>query len=147
MKQNPITRRAFALSTIALTALGLSSMATVSAAETPSPKPVDLKKPVKIYLEAQLISIKYAEACYIKDILAAVVSAAEGGDLFTGKVKIVADDRTNTLMIMTVPENMKIIKKLVQVLDIPVEEKTSVQQTSGGDSSTRAARASEPPQK
>jgi len=30
--------------------LALSSIATVSAAETPSPKPPDLKKPVKIYL-------------------------------------------------------------------------------------------------
>jgi alpha-galactosidase len=50
MKQNHITRRAFALSFIALTALALSSIATVSAAETPSPKPVDMKKPVKIYL-------------------------------------------------------------------------------------------------
>jgi len=33
MKQNHITRRAFALSSIALTALALSSFATVSAAE------------------------------------------------------------------------------------------------------------------
>jgi alpha-galactosidase len=50
MKQNPITRRAFALATIAFTALVLSSMATVAAAELPIPKSVDLKKPVKIYL-------------------------------------------------------------------------------------------------
>lgn len=50
MKQNPITRRAFALSFIALAALALSSIATVSAAEPPIPKPDGMKKPVKIYL-------------------------------------------------------------------------------------------------
>ena len=50
MKQNHITRRAFALSSIALTALVLSSFATVSAAEPPIPKPDGMKKPVKIYL-------------------------------------------------------------------------------------------------
>ena len=42
MNQNPITRRAFALSSIALTALVLSSFATVSAAEAAAPTPPDL---------------------------------------------------------------------------------------------------------
>ncbi len=46
MKQNPITRRAFALSSIAIAALGLSSFATVSAAELPIPKPL------KVYILA-----------------------------------------------------------------------------------------------
>ena len=50
MKQNHTTRGAFALTSIALTALALSSFATVSAAEASTPKPVDMKKPVKIYL-------------------------------------------------------------------------------------------------
>ena len=42
MNQNPITRRAFALSSIALTALVLSSFATVSAAAAAAPTPPDL---------------------------------------------------------------------------------------------------------
>ena len=54
MKQNHITRRAFALSSIALTAFGLSSFATVSAAEPPIPKPdgkpADMSKPVQVFL-------------------------------------------------------------------------------------------------
>jgi len=54
MKQNPITRRAFALSSIALAALGLSSFATVSAAEQPIPKPdgkpADMTKPVQVFI-------------------------------------------------------------------------------------------------
>lgn len=56
MKQNHITRRAFALSSIALTALtafALSSFATVSAAEQPIPKPdgkpANMSKPLKAY--------------------------------------------------------------------------------------------------
>jgi hypothetical protein len=54
MKQSHITRRAFALSSIALTAFGLSSFATVSAAEPPIPKPdgkpADMSKPVQVFL-------------------------------------------------------------------------------------------------
>jgi hypothetical protein len=54
MKQNHITRSAFALSSIALAAFGLSSFATVAAAEPPIPKPdgkpADMSKPVKVVL-------------------------------------------------------------------------------------------------
>ena len=54
MKQNHITRRAFALSSIALTAFGLSSFATVAAAEPPIPKPdgkpADMSKPVQVFI-------------------------------------------------------------------------------------------------
>ena len=54
MKQNHITRRAFALSSIALTAFGLSSFATVSAAEPqfpkPDGKPADMTKPVQVFI-------------------------------------------------------------------------------------------------
>ncbi len=50
MDQNHKTRREFALSSIALAALGLSSIAAVLAAEAPSPTPAEIKKPVNIYL-------------------------------------------------------------------------------------------------
>ena len=54
MKQNPITRRAFALTSIALTALALTSLAAVAAAETPIPKPdgkpADMTKPVQVFI-------------------------------------------------------------------------------------------------
>ena len=54
MKQSHITRRAFALCTIALAALGMSSFATASAAETPIPKPdgkpADMSKPVQVFI-------------------------------------------------------------------------------------------------
>ena len=47
-------RRAFALSSIAIAALGLSSLATVSAAEQPIPrpdgKPADMTKPVQVFI-------------------------------------------------------------------------------------------------
>ena len=52
MKPKAITRRAFALSSLA--ALALSSIGTVSAAEPPIPKPdakpADMTKPVKVFL-------------------------------------------------------------------------------------------------
>jgi len=54
MKQNPITRRAFALTSIALTALALTSLAAVAAAESPIPKPdgkpADMTKPVQVFI-------------------------------------------------------------------------------------------------
>lgn len=54
MKQRPVTRRAFALSSIALTAPALSSIATVSAAEPPIPKPdgkpAEMSNPVQVLL-------------------------------------------------------------------------------------------------
>ena len=54
MNPNLITRRALAVSFIALTALALSSFATVSAAETPIPKPddtpADMSKPVQVFI-------------------------------------------------------------------------------------------------
>ncbi len=54
MKQNPITRRVFALSFIVLTALASSSIATASAAEAPIPKPdgkpADMTKPVQVFI-------------------------------------------------------------------------------------------------
>jgi Carbohydrate esterase, sialic acid-specific acetylesterase len=53
MKPNPITRRAFTLSSIVLTALALSSLTTISA-ETPIPKPdgkpADMSKPVQVFI-------------------------------------------------------------------------------------------------
>ena len=42
---------------------------------------------------------------------------AERG-IIRGKVKIVADDRTNVLIIITRPENMKFFEKVISVLDV-----------------------------
>ena len=54
MNQNPITRRVFALSSIALTALASSLIATVSVAEAPIPKPdgkpADMTRPVQVFI-------------------------------------------------------------------------------------------------
>jgi len=54
MKHNPITRRAFARSSIALTALAFTPFATISAADQailkPDGKPADQKKKVKVFI-------------------------------------------------------------------------------------------------
>jgi general secretion pathway protein D len=46
-----------------------------------------------------------------------IVAQAERG-IIRGTVKIVADDRTNILIIITRPENMKYFEKIVEVLDV-----------------------------
>ncbi len=46
-----------------------------------------------------------------------LVSEAEKG-MIKGPVKIIADERTNILIILTRPENMKFFDKIIQVLDV-----------------------------
>lgn len=46
-----------------------------------------------------------------------IIEQAERG-IIRGEVKIVADDRTNILIIITRPENMKFFEKIVNVLDV-----------------------------
>ncbi|MGQ9661029.1 MAG: type II secretion system secretin GspD [Kiritimatiellia bacterium] len=49
--------------------------------------------------------------------LSELIAQAERG-IIRGKVKIVADDRTNVLIFITRPENMKFFERIVQVLDV-----------------------------
>ncbi len=49
-----------------------------------------------------------------------VISEAERG-LIRGKVKIVDDDRTNILLIITRPENMAFFEKIIKVLDVQTD--------------------------
>jgi len=46
-----------------------------------------------------------------------IIEMAERG-IIRGKVKIVADDRTNILIIITRPENMNFFEKIIKVLDV-----------------------------
>jgi general secretion pathway protein D len=47
-----------------------------------------------------------------------LIELAERG-IVRGSVKMVADDRTNILIIITRPENMKFFNRIVEVLDVP----------------------------
>ncbi len=49
-----------------------------------------------------------------------LLEQAERG-IIVGKVKIVADDRTNLLIIITRPENMKFFDRIIRVLDVETE--------------------------
>jgi general secretion pathway protein D len=55
----------------------------------------------------------------------AVVEAAERG-IISGTVQIVADDRTNLLIIITRPENMKFFETIVKVLDVETAPEVEV---------------------
>ena len=52
--------------------------------------------------------------------VAEIIEAAEKG-LIRGEVKIVDDDRTNILIIITRPENMPFFEKIIQVLDVETQ--------------------------
>ncbi|NLF21881.1 MAG: hypothetical protein GX590_01855, partial [Lentisphaerae bacterium] len=53
-------------------------------------------------------------------IIETLVADAERG-VIRGKVQIIADERTNLLIIITRPENMVFFDKIISVLDVPVE--------------------------
>lgn len=57
--------------------------------------------------------------------VAALIAEAERG-IIRGKVKIVADERTNKLIIITRPENMSFFKQIIAVLDIETSPDVTV---------------------
>ena len=54
-----------------------------------------------------------------------IIEEAERG-IIRGKVKIVADDRTNILIIITRPENMSFFEKIIKILDVETEPEVIV---------------------
>jgi general secretion pathway protein D len=56
----------------------------------------------------------------VEPVEAELVAMAERG-IITGKVKIVADERTNLLIIITRPENMTFFEKIIKVLDVATD--------------------------
>lgn len=58
-------------------------------------------------------------------IIETLVSDAERG-VIRGKVQIVADERTNLLIFITRPENMKFFDKIIDVLDVEVQTNPDV---------------------
>ena len=55
-----------------------------------------------------------------EEIITEMIEAAERG-IIRGKVKIIEDARTNILIIITRPENMKFFEKIVKILDVETE--------------------------
>lgn len=64
-------------------------------------------------IRARTVPKAVAEA----EVTEEIVAQAERG-IIRGNVKIVADDRTSILIIITRPENMKYFERIVQVLDV-----------------------------
>ncbi|MEI6644911.1 MAG: secretin N-terminal domain-containing protein [bacterium] len=52
------------------------------------------------------------------ETLSAMVSDADRG-MIRGKVQVIADERSNKLIIVTRPENMRFFDKIIEVLDVP----------------------------
>lgn len=61
-----------------------------------------------------------AAAPVSNEIIETLVSDAERG-VIRGKVQIVADERTNILIFITRPENMKFFDKIIDVLDVEIQ--------------------------
>ncbi len=93
-------------------------------------------------IDPHIVQVRYDAASHIKGILDQMTDFLTAENYLKGKVKIVADDRTNILIILSNPVNMRFFNTLVRVLDVEVEKKTEKketgQPTSVGDSSPRA---------
>jgi general secretion pathway protein D len=61
------------------------------------------------------------------DTTAAIEAAMAARGIIQGKVKILADERTNILIILSKPSNFIFIDKIVEALDVPVDPEVSVQ--------------------
>jgi len=71
-----------------------------------------------IPLRSEFIQVNYAKAADI----AALVSGGEGGALLSERGSIAVDERTNTLLAQDTSERLAEIRRLVEVLDIPVKQ-------------------------
>lgn len=65
-------------------------------------------------------SQQQAQPAVNNEIIETMIEDAERG-VIRGKVQIVADDRTNLLIFITRPENMKFFDKIIDVLDVEVQ--------------------------
>lgn len=54
--------------------------------------------------------------------LAATPSTAASSSAVTDKLSVVADDRTNSLVVQTLPDNMERVRKLIEILDTQTPE-------------------------
>lgn len=60
------------------------------------------------------------------ETLSAMISDADRG-MIRGKVQVIADERSNKLIIVTRPENMMFFDKIIEVLDIPTTPEIEVE--------------------
>ena len=63
----------------------------------------------------------------VADTAAAVEAAMAERGMIQGKVKIIADERTNILIILSKEANLKFIKQIIDALDVPVDPEVVVQ--------------------
>lgn len=68
-----------------------------------------------------------AEATPAPDTAAALEAAMAERGIIQGKVKVLADERTNILIIISKPVNFAFIDQIVAALDVPVEPEVDVQ--------------------
>ncbi len=68
-------------------------------------------------LYSDLVQINYAKASDIADLL-----KAEGNSLLSPRGTVTVDERTNTLLINDISAKLDEIRKLIEVLDVPVKQ-------------------------
>ncbi len=72
-----------------------------------------------------VVSLKYSQSTFMANQLNTIIQAKQQAVKGRIPVRIAADDRTNSLIILTPPEEMEPIKQLIEKLDIPTPPGTS----------------------
>lgn len=69
-------------------------------------------------LSSEILSIKYAKASDIAELL-----VGEGEiTMLSSRGSITVDERTNSLLLRDLPENITVIKEIIETLDIPIKQ-------------------------
>jgi general secretion pathway protein D len=76
--------------------------------------------------ETSIVKLKYAQAESMVKLLQSLQRAEENGDPANAKSSIVADDRTNSILVTTDNVRQKKILRLIQSLDTPREQSGNV---------------------
>jgi len=76
----------------------------------------------KSMVKPHIILVRYAKASHISAMLQQVADfdAQTESGLLKGRSKAIGDDRTNTLLLLTLPENKPLFEKLLKILDVEV---------------------------
>jgi len=75
----------------------------------------------------QVVKVSHATASNVKGMLGEMVDILAAEKIITGEVKLVSDDRANTLIVVSDPDNTRLLQKLIKVLDVKTLAKPDVE--------------------
>ena len=73
-------------------------------------------------LLSEFLQVNYAKASDLAELMKGKGGASKGNSMLSERGSVAIDERTNTLLVQDVSENLAQIRRLVSTLDIPVRQ-------------------------